>query len=143
MTILIIDSAEVGNRIALIRYASAMSGREFALAIGSNDTGLASRLEKGKSLSHERMKDIAEACAGVAMLKKTTPEEILSFLEGRLPTLDNLVLDGSFQAPVKPRGTSFSQMSYFTQAHFASGMDVATEGDSHERSVLVAPRAAA
>lgn len=96
MPVLVVDSAQVGQRIRLVRkYAAGLSGRGLAEAMGTNDSSLASRLEQGKGVTHKMMERAARACAGKGMLKKTPPEEILAFLEGRIDELP-VVLDGQF-----------------------------------------------
>ena len=96
MPVLVLDTEAVGERIRLVRkYAAGLSGRALGEALGSTDPALVSRLEKGRGVSHDRMKQIADACTGRGMLKKTPPEDILSFLEGRIDEL-SVVLDGSF-----------------------------------------------
>ena len=95
MPMLVVDPIEVGNRIRLVRkYAAGMTGRTFAEAMGTSDTGLASRLEKGE-LNHRWIERVGHACAGKGMLRDTTPEEIRAFLEGRIDEL-HVVLDGQF-----------------------------------------------
>jgi hypothetical protein len=105
--VLILDREAVGHRIYLVRkFGAGLSGRALGQGMGSTDPGLVSKLESGRLVTHERMKLVADACAGKGLLKKTSPEEILSFLEGRIDELP-VVLDGSF-----------SQMSYFDHEPF-------------------------
>lgn len=92
----IIDPERVGQRIRLVRkFAAGLSGPGLAEAMGFKDPALTSRMEAGRSIDREKLEKIGEVCAGRGMLKKTSPEEIVAFLEGRLEEL-NVVLDGSF-----------------------------------------------
>lgn len=102
MSILVVDKQAVGNRIRLVRkYAAGLSGEALARAMGSSDSALASKMEKGRNLDHDKMKLVAAICAGKGMLRDTSPEDILAFLEGRIDEL-----------PVVLHGHS-GQMSYF------------------------------
>lgn len=104
MPVLVLDTEAVGQRIYVVRkFGAGLSGRALGEELGSSDPGLVSKLERGKGVTIERMKQIAQICAGKGVLKNTTPEDIRSFLEGRVDEL-HVVLDGTF-----------SQMSYFGQ----------------------------
>lgn len=107
MAVLVVDSKAVGQRVRMLRKAALLSGRGFATALGSSDTGLASRLEHGVGLNHRWIRRVADSLAGRGLLKKTTPEELLAFLEGRRDELE-LVLDGNH-----------SYMSYLRDARSA------------------------
>lgn len=101
-SVLIVDKRTVGERIRIVRkFGAALSARALGQLLGSTDPNLAGNLEQGKGLTHERMKQVAAVCAGRGVLKKTAPEDVLAFLEGRRDDLP-VVLDGTF-----------NQMSYF------------------------------
>lgn len=86
---LVLDRAEVGRRVRVVRvHALGLSGRAFAALLGSTDPALAAKLEQGKSLTRERLGQIAEAAAGEGLLRDTAPQVVLDYLEGRRERLD-------------------------------------------------------
>jgi hypothetical protein len=96
MALRALSKEEIGRRIRLVRkYAAGLSGDGLAEAIGSKDPAVAHKMERrGQGLSLQRLVDVANACSGKQMLKRTPPEDILAFLEGRIDELP-VVLDGN------------------------------------------------
>ena len=96
---------EIGERIRMVRRQSGLTGRQMGAALGSTDPGLANKLESGKSLTYERIFEVANTCAGQGGFEKTSAEEIVDFLLGRVDSLQ-LTLNGSS-----------AQMSYLGNMH--------------------------
>lgn len=85
---------EIGQRIKQVRHAAQAGTREISLALNEKDQGLINKLEQGVSLSFQRMVEVANYCAGRGYLIRTSPQEVLDFLEARTDELA-VVIDGS------------------------------------------------
>ncbi len=83
-----LSSEEIGRRVKAVRRASLMTQAGLAAEMGAEQFRV-SWLERGtaKTIDQRRLVQVATAAAGKGHLKKSAPEAVMDYLEGRVDEL--------------------------------------------------------